>query len=585
MTPELIQNAIDQLLPHGSMQSLSSADVLLRDGGSARGLYLIIQGQLTTYQVDPELLTRRPLAQLGWGHLAGLSSILKGASEELIQADNDVEVCHFSRDCVSELISGKHEASEHYIVLLQHTLMALSVAPANDIDELRSPLVDALVQRSVVAQQSLLAISENKLDALIADIADAVNRQAWELADSAIKETGMGVLAHRVQKILLGTMEVAASLAGKPGSGALQIESPTVDRVSVPMGVVLGLIPVTNPVETLVFKTLISLKSRNAVVLSCHRKARGVSGQTVSIIKDVLRRYQVNPDLVQIPEQAPRRALTSLLMSHPDISFILATGGTNMVKAAYRSGTPSIGVGKGNAPVWICADTDADVVASQIVDSKSFDNGIVCGSENNLIVDAAVYTQVTQAFEAQGGAVLSKKEVLRLTDTLFRHGEVDGGWIGKSAHDICRAAGIHRPLPIRLLVVPVDDPDFKSPFLHEKLVPIVSLMSAASDDEALFLAQGVLSIEGRGHTAIIHTADQNRIERFAEACDVCRVLVNSPGTQGCIGACNGLELSWTLGCGTAGGSSTSDNVTYRHLQNTKRIAHADVRVYDSRIQA
>jgi len=566
---------MESLSKLGHIEFVPAGSILFRKGGAQRGVFVVLDGTVETFTVDDELQTHKVLHQHCAGQIVGLNMMSVAGPQLSIRAGTDCKVCLLTSDIQQALASGTHVDSPSYILLLQHSLVSVNHSTAPTLNEHQhSPVVDAIVKRSVIAQNSLLSWPEDRIDLLIADIADAVNRQAWELADAAIAETGMGVVAHRVQKILLGTMEVAASLQGQPGSGALTIESPNVDTITVPMGVILGLIPVTNPVETLVFKVLIALKSRNAIVLSCHRKARQVSLRTVKIIREVLAKHEASPDLVQTPELPPKRELTNLLMSHPDISFILATGGTNMVRSAYRSGTPSIGVGKGNAPVWVCRDADLHQVAEHIVTSKAFDNGVVCGSENNLIVDQDIEQSFISALVEAGAAVLNGKETLRLLNVAFADGQLDEQWLGKSAQAICQAAGISRASTIELIVVPQSTQQLDSALFREKLAPIVSMVTVRGDQQALSVTRAVLSNEGRGHTAIIHTHDQRRIEAFAQAADVCRVLVNSPGTQGCIGACNGLALSWTLGCGTAGGSSTSDNVTYRHLQNTKRIAHA-----------
>ncbi len=575
LNPSNIDTAMESLSKLGHIEFVPAGSILFREGGAQRGVFVVLDGTVETFTVDDELQTHKVLHQHCAGQIVGLNMMSVAGPQLSIRAGTDCKVCLLTSDIQQALASGTHVDSPSYILLLQHSLVSVNHSTAPTLNEHQhSPVVDAIVKRSVIAQNSLLSWPEDRIDLLIADIADAVNRQAWELADAAIAETGMGVVAHRVQKILLGTMEVAASLQGQPGSGALTIESPNVDTITVPMGVILGLIPVTNPVETLVFKVLIALKSRNAIVLSCHRKARQVSLRTVKIIREVLAKHEASPDLVQTPELPPKRELTNLLMSHPDISFILATGGTNMVRSAYRSGTPSIGVGKGNAPVWVCRDADLHQVAEHIVTSKAFDNGVVCGSENNLIVDQDIEQSFISALVEAGAAVLNGKETLRLLNVAFADGQLDEQWLGKSAQAICQAAGISRASTIELIVVPQSTQQLDSALFREKLAPIVSMVTVRGDQQALSVTRAVLSNEGRGHTAIIHTHDQRRIEAFAQAADVCRVLVNSPGTQGCIGACNGLALSWTLGCGTAGGSSTSDNVTYRHLQNTKRIAHA-----------
>ena len=244
-----------------------------------------------------------------------------------------------------------------------------------------------------------------------------------------------------------------------------------------------------------------------------------------------------------------------------------------MVKSAYQSGTPAIGVGKGNAPVWVTAGCDLNLAAQSIIESKAFDNGIVCGSENNLLVDKTVLPNFIEKCKSHGAVLLNTQESQLLEQALFASGRLDGQWVGKSAADICEFVGIKREYAIKLILQSVPSAQLNSPFLKEKLAPILSLVSIDSNKRALSLAKSILSDEGAGHTAIIHSQDKKLIDVYSQAVDVSRVLVNTPGTQGCIGAANNLKLSWTLGCGTQGGGSTSDNVTYRNLMNKKRVAH------------
>jgi acetaldehyde dehydrogenase/alcohol dehydrogenase len=359
------------------------------------------------------------------------------------------------------------------------------------------------------------------------------------------------------------------------GNDAVQFEAPGVEQIAMPMGVVFGMIPITNPVETIVFKVLSSLKSRNAIIISSHRKARNVGDRTVDIIRTVLQHHGAPMDLAQTPELPANRKLTQAFMTHEKVNFILATGGPSMVKSAYRSGTPAIGVGKGNAPVWIGADADLAKVANDTINSKSFDNGVVCGSENNLLVDAHVSDAFIECAISEGAVFLTPEENELLINTAFSHFSLSPEFIGQSAAVICDRVGIRRDYPIKLILAEVATGNLASPLVREKLAPILSLIRVHNDEEAIFHACTILNIEGRGHTAIIHSHNQERINAYAKAVEVSRVLVNSPGTQGCIGACNGLQLSWTLGCGTMGGGSTSDNVTFKHLQNVKRVAYAN----------
>jgi acyl-CoA reductase-like NAD-dependent aldehyde dehydrogenase len=342
------------------------------------------------------------------------------------------------------------------------------------------------------------------------------------------------------------------------------------------MGVVLGLIPVTNPVPTMIFKTLICLKSRNALIMSCHFRAVEVGKQAGDIIHAALCRHGALEDLIQLVPPPISRRKTAMFMNHPDVSFILATGGPSMVRAAYSSGTPAIGVGCGNAPVLICSDADLDTVAETVIASKSFDCGVICGSENNLVLDASIRDRFVSALEAHGAAILTPDQVRQLSDcALVNEGRhLNPVVIGKPARSILEQAGIDAGEQVRLIVVPLETSEVHSPWAHEKLAPIVSLITARDCEDGLQICRRILQNQGTGHTAIIHTRDQGFAERFGVEMPVSRSLVNCPGSQGCIGLSNGLAPSLTLGCGTFGGSSTTDNVTYTNLLNVKRIAHA-----------
>jgi acyl-CoA reductase-like NAD-dependent aldehyde dehydrogenase len=252
--------------------------------------------------------------------------------------------------------------------------------------------------------------------------------------------------------------------------------------------------------------------------------------------------------------------------------LILATGGPGMVRAAYASGTPAIGVGSGNAPTFISASADVERAAQAIVLSKSFDNGLICGSEHNLIVDASRRTEFVAALERAGAAVLTPAETGRFgmvfndERTGFRP-EV----VGQAATLIAHTLGIAREWPIKLLVVPTELAE-AGPLAGEKMAPVVSLFTTDGDDEALDLSLRLLANQGAGHTAIIHAEDESLVERFSRVIPASRILVNSPGSHGVCGITSGLSPSFTLGCGTFGGTSTTDNVSYRHLQNIKRLA-------------
>ena len=435
---------------------------------------------------------------------------------------------------------------------------------------------EEMVARAVAAQRAFETWPEERVDALLLDIVETIVEHAEELARATVEETGMGVIEDKVFKIQFMSRDVYRTLAGQPGVGVVhRDEQKQVTEVATPMGVVLGLIPMTIPVPTLVFKTLICLKTRNALIASCHRKAMGVGNQAGEPIQTVLRRHGAPVDLVQWIRERTSRQVTSLFMAHKDVAFILATGGSNMVKAAYSSGTPAIGVGPGNAPTWICADADLEAAARNVIASKSFDNGILCGSENHLVVDRLVREAFIAALKAHGAAVLSPGEVRRLAAHVIdrQTGHLRREVLGLPAQRIAWDAGIRRDTPIRLLVVPLALDGLQGPFGGEKLAPILSLFTVDGQEEGLALCKQLLNRKGAGHTAIIHTRDTHLAERYGLAMPANRVLINSPGSQGCCGISTGLTPSAVLGCGTVGGSSTSDNVTYTHLRNIKRVAY------------
>ena len=297
-------------------------------------------------------------------------------------------------------------------------------------------------------------------------------------------------------------------------------EREAVTEIAEPMGVVLGLIPVTNPVPTLVFKALICIKARDALIVSCHRDATNVGARTVDLLRQVLARHGAPADLLQSAPRRPTRRATAALMRHPGVSMILATGGTAMVKAAYSSGTPAIGVGPGNAPAWVCADADVEAAARIVVASKAFDHGIICGSENNLVIDRSVRDAFTGALRRAGAAVLNAAECDRLARVAFddRDGRLRRSVLGQPASSIAAQAGIAVPAGTRLLVAPVPRQAVPGPYGREKLAPLLSLFTADGEDDGVGLSRQILGNGGRGHTAIIHTRSK-RLQSCLRAAD------------------------------------------------------------------
>lgn len=433
--------------------------------------------------------------------------------------------------------------------------------------------VEALVAAAKDAQRALAAAPEATVEAMLADLAEAFADNALRLAEAAVAETRIGNVRDKAIKNAFAARGVQAYGLGKAAVGPLGDPQGGVTEVGAPVGVVFAIIPLTNPVATAYFKVLAALKSRNALILSFHRRCLPLAEEVGAITREVLSRHGLPAEAIGWVRERSSRMKTAMFMRHPDVSLVLATGGPGMVRAAYSSGTPAIGVGSGNAPCWVAADADIAQAAAHIVASKSFDNGLICGAEHNLVVDVAVADRLTDALEGAGAAVLDPDEVQRFLAAVITE---DGtgfqpAALGQDAATIAAFTGITRDHPITLIVFPTE-PDLTSPVTSEKMSPFVSMFTVDGDDAAIALSQALLAKMGAGHTAIVHATARDRIDRWALEIPASRILVNSPGSQGVCGLTTGLAPSLTLGCGTFGGNSTGDNVTFTHLRNVKRMA-------------
>lgn len=576
----LVGSSFGRLKPYFSMQSFQQGAYLFKEDEQPDGCFCVVSGQLVTQYFDQDVHADIELEYYGEGELVGAMSLVVDEPRAMsARAVVDSTVLFLSAEKLTALQKNDELAYQEFLQLMNRSLInrlkkSQSLNKHAALQGAKIPAVDQQMKLARLAHEEFLSWPEHQVDEVITHIAKTIYARAPELAALTQQESGMGVVEHKILKIKLGSLDVADSLVNKPGNGAIELEANGIERVSMPVGIVFGMIPITNPVETIVFKTLISLKSRNAIVISSHRKGRLVGERTVEIIRQVLHQFGAPENLVQTPELAANRKVTNAYMTHDDISMILATGGPSMVKSAYSSGTPAIGVGKGNAPVWICDDCDVESTANKVINSKAFDNGVVCGSENNLIIDELVCNQFLTLAQAYGAAILSVSECEQLLTHVFAGGKgLQAEFIGQSAQAICDAAGIERGYDIKLVLAEVQPYDFASILVREKLAPILSFIRNVDDKMALDHAYEILELEGKGHTAIIHSSNKDRVRAFSAVVQVSRVLVSTAGTQGCIGADNGLNLSWTLGCGTMGGGSVSDNVSYQHLQNNKRIAY------------
>ena len=556
---------------------------IIKQGDEGDGCYLIDAGEVRLELAHVEADSENVLGHLGAGTLLGeLSLCDRGTRSASAFAETEVKARWLSCDDFDGLCEENPRigmaichalASDLTTKLRNMNRRLVDFIFQDEIDE----ATHAMVARATAAQKTFAAWPEDRVDALLQDLAQTIADQAEALSAATVKETAMGVVADKLAKNRFASLSVVKSLVGRPGNGLLPNPAGAgVSGIVAPIGVVFGLLPVTNPVATMIFKALVCLKGRNAVIFSCHRNAQGVSNQTGTLIREVLRRHGAAEDLVQWIQGRNSRHTTAKYMKHPGVGLILATGGPSMVHAAYSSGRPALGVGSGNAPCWVAPDADVNTAAADIVRSKSFDNGIICGSENNLVVDASRREEFVAALVKHGAAVLTPEEKDRLAAIIFdpESGHLHKAVIGRAAAETAARAEIQRPYEIRLLVAPVSAEELATSFALEKLAPILSLFTVCGEAEALALCESILSRCGKGHTAIVHTQSEEVARRFGSAITASRLLVNSPGTHGCIGLGTGLVPSLTLGCGTFGGNSTTDNVTYTHLINLKRLARA-----------
>ncbi len=432
----------------------------------------------------------------------------------------------------------------------------------------------ARVRRAKAAGEVLAGMEQETLDRLAEAVARAGEDHAQELARLAVEETGFGVAAHKALKNRFAARRVWEAIRGRKVVGLLgKDEAAGVWEFGVPVGVVAALIPSTNPTSTVLYKALICLKAGDSVVFSPHPGAVGCILRTVELVREAVARAGGPADAVSALSLPTPEGVREL-MGHRDTRRILATGGDKMVRAAYASGTPAIGVGAGNSPVYLHPSCDLARAVGRIVASKTFDNGIVCASEQAVVVERSLAPRAREELERQGGYFLDEAQRDALARRVLRRdGSMDPAAVGRSAGELCRMAGLADvPAAVRVLLVPQVGVGPAWPFSQEKLAPILAWYEEADEDGALARCVELLRHQGAGHTFAIHARDLAAVERFARAVPAARVLVNTPAALGGIGATTGLFPALTLGCGAVGGSSTSDNVGPWDLVDIKRVA-------------
>ncbi len=454
--------------------------------------------------------------------------------------------------------------------------MAVSTAPnpAPDRDLASVAEARALARRAKAAQAVLGELSQIQIDAIVDQMAAAVRPHAEALARLAVEETGFGVVADKVQKNLFSSDRVHAFIKPMKTVGVVaRLEDKRVIEIAEPFGVVAAIVPSTNPTSTAIYKILIALKARCAIVISPHPSAARCITRVAEIMAEAAARAGAPEGAIGWLTTVTLEG-TQELMKQREVSVILATGGMGLVRAAYSAGKPAYGVGPGNAPCYIEASADLAKAAQDILLGKSFDNGVLCSSPNSVVVDQSVAEEVTRQFQTHGGHFLSTDEADLLAKALVTPQRLPNtALVGKSALVIAEKVGLRVPAGTRVLLARLQGVGRDHPLSIEKLCPVLSFYVVKDWREGCERCKQILRYGGMGHTMSIHSRNDAVILEFGLHKPAYRICVNTPTTHGSIGLTTGLDPAMTLGCGGFGGNITSDNITPRHLLNIKRLAY------------
>lgn len=440
-----------------------------------------------------------------------------------------------------------------------------------------------LVRKAKLAQQELAQMSQEQIDTIVKVVAKACYDERERLAKMAAEETGFGRWEDKVLKNALASKGLLEQIKDMRTVGILhEDKEKKITEIAVPVGVVAGLIPSTNPTSTVMYKALISLKAANSIVFSPHPNALKCIEATVTVIKRAAKSAGCPGGAIGVIS-SPSIQATNELMKHEETNLILATGGTAMVKAAYSSGTPAIGVGPGNGPAFIEKTADIPAAVRHILESKTFDNGVICASEQSIIVEEETKAAVVAELKKQGAYFVPAEDAKKLGSyIILPNGAMNPKMVGKTPQIIGNLAGISVPADARVLIAEETGVGRQYPYSMEKLAPVLGFYTVKNWEEACRLSMEILHHEGAGHTMAIHTADEAIIREFALKKPVSRLLVNTAASLGGVGGTTGLFPAFTLGCGAVGGSATSDNVSPLNLFNIRRIAYGISEVGDLR---
>ncbi|CAM4141362.1 acetaldehyde dehydrogenase (acetylating) [Bacillus manliponensis] len=456
--------------------------------------------------------------------------------------------------------------------------MALAFKDLQSIEQVRG-----LIVKAKQAQKIFANFTQEQIDQVISTMALSAQKEVEKLAKLASEETGFGNYSDKVIKNKFASEVVYEHIKDIKTVGILKEDiEKQVMEVAVPLGVISALIPSTNPTSTVIYKALIALKAGNAIIFSPHPMAAKSIIEAVSIMKKAAIQAGAPEGIIGCIT-IPTKEATDELMSHHDVALTLATGGEAMVRAAYSSGTPAIGVGPGNAPAFIEKSADIPLAVKRIIDSKTFDNGVICASEQAVVVEEELKEAIVEEFKKQGAYFLSKEESEKLSHFILRdNGTMNPAIVGKSPQVVANLVGLSIPIRTRVLISEQTTVGKHNPYSREKLTPILAFYTEKTLEEALARCTELLMNEGKGHTFVLHSNNEDIIKRCALTQPVSRMVVNSPGALGGIGASTNLIPALTLGCGAIGGGSTSDNIGPLHLMNIRAIARGVVELEDSK---
>ena len=436
-------------------------------------------------------------------------------------------------------------------------------------------MLEKTIKQVKRAQMEFAKYSQEQVDKIFQAAAIAANQARIPLAKMAVQETGMGIVEDKVIKNHYAAEYVYNKYKNEKTCGIIEEDkSYGIKKIAEPVGVIAAVIPTTNPTSTAIFKILISLKTRNGIIISPHPRAKKCTIEAAKIILEAAVKAGAPEGIIKWID-VPSLELTNLLMQSADI--ILATGGPGMVRAAYSSGKPALGVGAGNTPAVIDESADIILAVNSIIHSKTFDNGMICASEQSVIVNEKIYYDVKEEFIKRGCYILNPDETEKVRKTIIIDGALNAKIVGQSAYTIAKLADIEVPEETKILIGEVESVELSEEFAHEKLSPVLAMYKATNFEDAMEKAYHLVEEGGIGHTSSLYAnplTAQDKIEKFYSKMRTCRVLLNTPSSQGGIGDIYNFKLapSLTLGCGTWGGNSVSENVGIKHLINIKTVA-------------